>query len=233
MFELRTLMAVGLVSAVCSTGMVHANGDSASRLDLVLGAGGAFTVAVDGVAWLRSAPITVTAGGKNYTTMDGTLTPSPGAASHKTHTGSDAWGAFTSTVMAWKAGPTPFETEFRVYTSMGAIVFEQRFPEGASGTAHGGPQAEATLLSTFPTFNTSTAADEGGGGAGPQAYVHFAGDGVPTWTGCQMGPWPPSGEKTASGCMAGVCVCACCECVFGFGLGLGLALACVRTCMQV
>eukprot|EP01043_Picozoa_sp_COSAG02_P020852 COSAG02_NODE_1040_length_15035_cov_198.613819_2_plen_825_part_00 len=87
-----------------------------------------------------------------------------------------------------------------MYSSPSAVVFEQRFPKGADGTANNCTHAEATVLSAFPAFTlpTTTTPD------GPQAYVQFAGRGVPTSRGCQMGPWPPNPEvASAHSCQSG------------------------------
>ena len=77
------------------------------------------------------------AGGRNFSSADGSLKL---VATH-THSGCDALGEFEATVLAYEAGgpATPFEAEFRVYGpasfGAGAVVFEQRFPRGAEGTA--------------------------------------------------------------------------------------------------
>ena len=78
-----------------------------------------------------------------------------------------------------------------MYGPAGSVVFEQRFPRGAEGTALGGADlvgfASTKLLSSFPSFKLSAVAEAAGRGAaasgpaaGPQAYVQFAGVGVPS-----------------------------------------------------
>ena len=117
----------------------------------------------------------------------------------RTTSGSDAIGAFSSTTFEYRAGGAPFETEFRTYAT--AVVFEQRFPAGAKGTANAGRHNESTLLSQFPSFALNQSAPPADG---PQAYVQFAGRGVPTASGCQMGPWPPvPADRSARGCQSG------------------------------
>ena len=136
------------------------------------------------------------AGGRNFSSADGSLKL---VATH-THSGCDALGEFEATVLAYEAGgpATPFEAEFRVYgpasVGAGAVVFVQRFPRGAEGTALGGADlvgfASTKLLSSFPSFKLSAVAGAAGRGAaasgpaaGPQAYVQFAGIGVPSFGG--------------------------------------------------
>lgn len=171
-------------------------------LELQFGERGAYSLRLGaGEPWLRSAPTTIRAGGLNYSTADGSLR----LVSNHSMSGKDAIGDFSSTTVAYAAGSALFETEFRVYSSpVAAVVFEQRFPEGASGTANNCSHAQATLLSAFPSFDLNTTAHESDS-QGPQAYVQFAGKGVPTASGCQMGPWPPNpnGPRSAHSCQSG------------------------------
>jgi hypothetical protein len=186
----------------------------ASALELVLGpTPGAYSLRLEGQLWLRSAPIIVTVGHKNYTTADGSLE----LAANRSSTGCDAIGGFTSTTLQWNAGSTAYVTEFRTYPPPpgdeggGAVVFDQRFPRGASGTANSGPHAEATLLASFPAWQTNATADElqhsplAAAAGLPRAWVQFAGHGVPTNApGCSMGSWPPDGAaEGAQRCQSG------------------------------
>ena len=161
---------------------------------LQLSASGGYTLSVDGAPWLVGAPTVVNSGGKRHSTADGTLI---GTTTHS-HTGCDTIGDFKATIQGWAAGGTPFETEFRVYAAVGAVIFEQRFPNGAEGTASPAVHPQTDVISSFPAFELSAAAQQGS--TGPAGYVQFAGLGVPTSHGCQMGPWPPTGERSAHSC---------------------------------
>jgi hypothetical protein len=170
----------------------------AGDLSLQIGGDGSYSLQIGGKAWLHSAPTRVRVNGAEFSTSDGSLV----AHGSRNTTGADAIGDFVSTVCAWRAGDVPFETEFRVYAS--AVVFEQRFPSGANGTAaNSGAHNESATLSAFPAFDLAAGTSDGAGG-GPQAYVQFAGRGVPTSSGCQMGPWPPIPTDTsAHSCQSG------------------------------
>jgi hypothetical protein len=193
------VLALLLLTIVACTAPVAAAAPSAVGLQFGPG-DGQFSLSLDGANWLRSAPIIVCVGGTNFSTADGSLKP----AGNRSITGCDELGDFTSTVLAWKAGPADFETEFRRYGAGGvsvggAVVFEQRFPVGADGTANVGAHAEATVMSSFPAFQL-----DHGAAAGPAAYVSFAGlASTELCTGCKMGLWPPDGKRTARRCQAG------------------------------
>jgi hypothetical protein len=189
----RLVVAISAVSALC--GVAARDG-----LELRFGEHGSYSLRLGGgEPWLRSAPTTVRAGGKNYSTVDASLV----LVSNHSATGCDAIGDFSSTTIAYTAGSVPFETEFRVYTTpVSAVVFEQRFPDGAQDTANNCSHSQATLLSAFPAFALD--AEAAARPQGPQAYVQFAGRGVPTAGGCQMGPWPPNPrDMSAHSCQSG------------------------------
>ena len=192
MAGLRLVVAISTATALCG---VAARGG----LELQFGEHGSYSLRLgDDEPWLHSAPTTVRAGGKNYSTGDASLV----LVSNHSAVGCDAVGDFSSTTITYTAGSVPFQTEFRVYaTPVSAVIFEQRFPEGAKGTANNCSHSQATLMSAFPAFALDATA---GGAQGPQAYVQFAGKGVPTASGCQMGPWPPSPrDVSAHSCQSG------------------------------
>ena len=194
----------------------------AGSVEVRLGGGGSYSLYLSdptggsqsSTPWLRSAPTTVHLSGKNFSSADGSLK----LASNSTATGCDAMGDFKETLFSWQAGAALFETIFRTYPELGAVVFEQRFPHGAAGTALDDPHASASLhsnpynptvaaaglLSNFPAFEFGNATAESNSSNGPRAYVQLAGKGVPTSSGCQMGLWPPNAtERTAWPCQGG------------------------------
>ena len=59
-----------------------------------------------------------------------------------TSTGTDALGMFTRSAWAWRAGSLAFHTGVRLYRT--ALVFEQRYVSGSTGTSGRG------LSSSFP-----------------------------------------------------------------------------------
>lgn len=158
---------------------------------------------LDGALWLRSAPITARVSGKNYSSADNTLR----LTGNRSDTGCDAIGDFSMVTLEWRAGVVAFETAFRSYTKIGAVIFEQRFPQGATGTANAGAHASATVFSAFPAFDfaRTTTSPSSPTSGGPRAYVQLAGKGVPTnGGGCHMGPWPPNAtERTSHRCQGG------------------------------
>ena len=75
--------------------------------------------------------VSVTVGGKTHSTHDGTLVAVGKAVEGK---GIDSLGSYTSVTQNYTASGTPFVTSHRLYGNKFAI-FEQVFPEGATGTA--------------------------------------------------------------------------------------------------
>ena len=136
---------------------------SAPVLDVAIDVGtGAYTVTLDGVAWLQSAPTGIHVNGTWY------LAAAPsgnGTGAYqqlvlvevRRFTSSDAWGTYAATALDWVAGGTTtrFSSVFKQYAAPHAtlIVFEQDFPDGANGTALG--TSYATMdepIAMFPRF---------------------------------------------------------------------------------
>lgn len=89
--------ACGLIILVA--GRVTAVDES---LELQLAADGKYSLKLGDTLWLRSAPTVVRAGGRNFSTADGTLIP----AGNHTTAGEDAIGRFSSTTLSYNAGQT-------------------------------------------------------------------------------------------------------------------------------
>ena len=136
-------------------------------LDVAIDVGtGAYTVTLDGVAWLQSAPTGIHVNGTWYLAAPPNGTA--GAyeqlvlAGVRRFTSSDAWGAYAATALDWTAGgggtggtTTRFSSVFKQYAAPHAtlVVFEQDFPDGANGTALG--TSYATMddpVAMFPRF---------------------------------------------------------------------------------
>lgn len=100
---------------------------SAAQLTLTVAPSGAYSVSVTGwpAANLASSETGIAVGGAWLSSANGGLKT---AGSPTTAPGSDAWGAYTETVLDWAAassGDSLLRTKWRVYTTTPAIVFEQ------------------------------------------------------------------------------------------------------------
>eukprot|EP00656_Telonema_subtile_P056933 TRINITY_DN9247_c0_g5_i1.p1 TRINITY_DN9247_c0_g5~~TRINITY_DN9247_c0_g5_i1.p1 ORF type:complete len:792 (-),score=169.10 TRINITY_DN9247_c0_g5_i1:182-2557(-) len=160
--SLLLLCALGLTAAL----PLNAPSD---RLKLDLDSStGSYSVMVDGALWFGSGPTGFTIGHDTKSTKDGLK---PGPASQQT--GEDVLGSFSSTTLEYTSGATSFLTTFKQYAQRAdgsaAIVFEQRFPNGASDTSPNGTDPYAArdqVSSMFPSLVPSN-------GLG---YLAFAGD---------------------------------------------------------
>ena len=69
--------------------------------------------------------------------------------------GQDALGPFEGTLLTWNGGA--YETEFRAYNVLQAVVFEARYPSGLVACANG---SNTDVVTAFPTLGpASTAID--------------------------------------------------------------------------
>ena len=93
-------------------------------------------ITVDGVVFSSAPTASVHAEGRWCHSADGTLVP---AGPPRPLAGADGLGPFTGTALAWKCGSTLFETSVRTYHAAegDAVVFGQRWPDGAGRTALG------------------------------------------------------------------------------------------------
>jgi hypothetical protein len=103
-------------------------GTSAEELRLVGSPPGRFSLTVGGVLFAEAAPLTVQCEGRTFSNADGSLK----AAGNTSSSGTDAIGAYHEQRTMWLAGATKLETAVRTYSS--CLVFEQHWPDGASGT---------------------------------------------------------------------------------------------------
>ena len=126
---------------------------AAPSLQLHGAADGDFTLLLDGAVVATSAPLEVRAGGRLFSSADGTLVR---AGKSTTSSGTDGLGSFTEVRSAWTAGTTPLETAVRTYAD--CLVFEQHFPAGVSDTNGGEP---GSVIATFPSLQLGDAAKRG------------------------------------------------------------------------
>ena len=129
---------------------------AAANVDLTVNpTTGAYTIGLGGQQWLVGDVYAIRSGGSLLTSANGlTLT------SAAPTTGTGPYGAYTGYALSWakSGGVVLFETNFYVYQSLpggggaGAIVFEQVFPQGLTGTA---TQANNDLATAFPSFGPS------------------------------------------------------------------------------
>lgn len=97
--------------------------------------------------WFDSGSIAVTVGGVTYSTADASL-KADGAAVNSG--GADVQGDFKSITQTWSAGTTPYITSIRMYAAENFAVFEQAFPEGATGTNITSVVGNSVVSSCFP-----------------------------------------------------------------------------------
>ena len=119
-------------------------------VDVALAPSGAFTLSVSGAPYFASGPTYVRAGGRLYSSADGSLAlSSPPSAPAP---GSDALGAFLRQQLTWSAGGAPVVTAVRVYAAAGAAVFETIFPAGLNATAAPAAIGSSGVASAWPSF---------------------------------------------------------------------------------
>lgn len=123
---------------------------------------GTYTIYVNNTEWFTSGPTAVYFDGAWSTTEDGSLKQQ----THGFYSGYDTWGLFGATEIAWVTkGGELFYTVFKIYYDEPAIVFEQRFPDGASNTS-----VQGSLMSSFPTLNITDVQ------SGQYGYLTYSGN---------------------------------------------------------
>lgn len=125
---------------------------------------GSYSVSIDGKVWFSGDQIWYMKNHTKLSTKDGSLKLD----FYEKGSGSDATGAFESTRLTWDEGR--FVTTFRKYAD--AIVFEQSFPLGVSGTSHRGDpySARDSVSSCFPVISGGHVTSDNVG------FLAFAGD---------------------------------------------------------
>jgi len=109
---------------------------------------GDYVLSIKGSPWLRSAPLFLTAGGKEYnsTTAGGLM-----MVGSTMMVGMDEFGNFNLTVLSYKArNGVSFEAHFKVYAEL--VLFGQVFPDGVTGSSVGDIEK---ISSGFPSFVVS------------------------------------------------------------------------------
>ena len=148
-----------------------------------------YTILLYDRPWLASAPISFRALNRTFTDADGSLVP----VSSTEFDGVDSFGAFHAHTFLWSANPSltkaalQWETTFRVYDlpalQSGAVVFQQRWVTGATGTSTGDMNG---VLSAFPSFHM------GADGIEEQGYLQWAGQFA--WDDTKVGYWAGNGS---------------------------------------
>ena len=134
--------------------------DKKAALDVAVDKAGAFTLKYGGETWFTGSEVFLRSESKLYSTRDGSLE----RVSSATSTGADGYGAFRATAVEWRAGGgATLRTTVRAYDSM--VIFEQRLPHGANGTACTGDGATDGLVTGWPRLEV----------AGDRGFVHWRG----------------------------------------------------------
>ena len=134
--------------------------DKKAALDVAVDKAGAFTLKYGGETWFTGSEVFLRSESKLYSTRDGSLE----RVSSATSTGADGYGAFRATAVEWRAGGgATLRTTVRAYDSM--VIFEQRLPDGANGTACSGDGAADGLVTGWPRLEV----------AGDRGFVHWRG----------------------------------------------------------
>jgi len=135
---------------------------AAASADVVVAAGaafdvdvkddGSFVISMGGETWFSGSDVFVRSRNTTYANdpSDGAATLTKGATTRTN--GTDAYGAYAATSIAWTAGSAAFETSVRAYAS--TVIFEQRFPDGLNGTRVPGSRndAMAATVSGWPSL---------------------------------------------------------------------------------
>jgi len=174
---------------------------------------GAFSISVAGRVWLQGAEIAVNSANSWASNLNKGLTMME---SGQQFSGADSTGAFTATRFTFSLGgaasdPTMVAT-VRVYTDVSAVAFEQFFPQGVEDTS---VWNTTKVISSFPTFELSGAADEALG------YASFWGQFVQH---VHVGQW-------WNGTWDAACYCCCCCCCCCYCYSLCSLLACRFACL--
>jgi len=142
---------------------------------------GSYMISLDGSPFLASAATEVTLAGVTYTTADDSLS----LVSIAVNEGVDNLGPFKEHSMAWTTiTSAKWGTNVRVYND--CVWFEQFWVgQGNTGTA----TTPDSLISSFPSFNTTVASDLG--------FLTFAGH-QSGWAGAQAGRFGVDVPKVAS-----------------------------------
>ncbi|XP_071111597.1 uncharacterized protein [Haliotis cracherodii] len=124
---------------------------------------GTYSIQVNNVTWLSSAPIFFHVGGKTYSTEDNSLKLNATTG----HNGLDRLGQWQTTCYNMVAGASSIFGCFKTYISpnLPIVIFQQIFPDGALNTSTGDPDK---VVSGFPSFQVPA--------AGPQlGYLSYGG----------------------------------------------------------
>ena len=159
-----------------------------ARSTLSLGAHG--EIEVNGKAWFHAGNVSVTVGGTTYSTSDASLTP-VGAPTESS--GHDGFGAFTSKAQRWTAGTTPYTTSTRIYADRFAI-FEQSWPNGASGTNITQLEGSSIVSSCYPSIDPRPVGDATLGYVSWEGRAFLEGSKGGTWDGSGGPPGPGMGD---------------------------------------
>jgi hypothetical protein len=144
-----------------------------------------FAILVGGSPWFSSATYAIRSNSKWLSSANGTLTL---AAPPVPISGQGPFGSYTGYTATWDAPSTPgiWETSYFLYPAIGAVVFEQSFPLGLSGT---GGLASNDVCTSFPSWGPQKAALDS-----DLAYLTFDGGHSPP----HVGRWTAAGAYRAS-----------------------------------
>ena len=138
-----------------------------------LSTSGDYNISLDKQAWLLSAPIKLHLDGAWYSSNPKSDEEKLVLNGSSEDTGTDPFGEWQSMTWRWKAKTTPFVTTVKTYPKAtglvgGVVLFEQVFPEGATGVSVSDHERP---LACFPSFWTT----KGSGMFGKLGYLTFHG----------------------------------------------------------